>query len=151
MKPSRNTGKILVALQFLLIAMLVWFSEPITTARNGHVFTLIMGVLGLIIGALSLRANPLGNFNIEPVPKPGGTMIKSGIYRYIRHPMYTSVILFGLACYAATPSAINLVTLIVLALVLHTKALLEEAWMQTVHSDYAHYAAGTKRYLPWVF
>ncbi len=78
-------------------------------------------------------------------------LIQSGIYKYIRHPMYTSVSLFGLMCVTATPSIFTWVVFGLLLGILHMKALMEESWMQSVHAEYASYMKHTKRYLPLVF
>ena len=53
--------------------------------------------LGVLLGLWALSSNRLGNFNIRPVPRAGGTLVQQGPYRWIRHPMYASQALWSLA------------------------------------------------------
>jgi protein-S-isoprenylcysteine O-methyltransferase Ste14 len=64
-----------------------------------------------------------------------GSLVTTGPYRWIRHPMYTSVLLGAGA----------------LALVLLMKSILEERWMREQHAAYAAYTLHSKRFLPWLF
>lgn len=150
-KLSPLTGKLLVALQFILIFLLIWLSEPVSSLGGGDLLVWSIAVIGTIAGLLAIKNNPPGNFNIEPMPKSGGRLIQSGIYKYIRHPMYTSVSLFGLMCVTATPSIFTWVVFGLLLGILHMKALMEESWMLLAHAEYASYMKYTKRYLPLIF
>jgi protein-S-isoprenylcysteine O-methyltransferase Ste14 len=60
--------------------------------------------LGLILGLWALNHNKRGNFNIQPKLKDGCHLVTSGAYKYIRHPMYTSVILMMLCVFVSTPT-----------------------------------------------
>ncbi len=101
----RIQGNALVLLQFGLIVSLILMTNPADALRAGHLA--VWGILGAsaLVGLAAVLANPPGNFNIRPDPKPGGRLVEHGIYRRVRHPMYTAVTLFGLGCAAATPSA----------------------------------------------
>jgi protein-S-isoprenylcysteine O-methyltransferase Ste14 len=98
-----------------------------------------------------LLANQLGNFNIHPSPKRNGRLVVHGIYRYIRHPMYTAVILFGGGCVAAMPSLESVLMLCALCLVLVRKARLEEIWLKEKYPTYSAYLSKTRGFLPGVF
>ncbi|WP_407157045.1 methyltransferase family protein [Bradyrhizobium sp. STM 3557] len=59
-------------------------------------------------------------------PVPPDTVMRSGPYRYIRHPFYTSYILFWLACAIATLHPLSVGFLVVVAAINLTAARREE-------------------------
>jgi len=83
-------------------------------------------------------------------PTEGG-LVTSGPYRFIRHPIYTAVLLF---CFAGASAHLSL-RAAALALVALTGALArmwaEERLLRARYPDYAGYAARTKRMLPGLF
>ena len=147
----RIQGNALVLLQFGLIVSLILMTNPADALRAGHLA--VWGILGAsaLVGLAAVLANPPGNFNIRPDPKPGGRLVEHGIYRRVRHPMYTAVTLFGLGCVAATPSANAWLAAGFLFLVLVVKAMAEERALCRVHEGYADYMRRTERFVPKVF
>ena len=59
-------------------------------------------------------------------PEPPGFVTRAGPYRYIRHPFYTSYILFWLACTIATLHPLSLIFLVAFSAVNLTAAYREE-------------------------
>ena len=83
-------GKILVFIQFTLIVLIsIPYNKTITYPFSGVIIILI----GIVIGLLALNVNRRENFNITPYIKSNCKLITYGIYKYIRHPMYLSVLL----------------------------------------------------------
>lgn len=149
MKPH-TLGSLLVAMQFGMLGALILMAAPSLLQPPFQVLPwLTLGLSGFV-GLWALLANRPGNFNIRPTPRAGGKLVAHGPYRWIRHPMYTAVSLFGLACAMALGSALGWLLWLVLALVLLAKALLEERWMTALHPDYAHYQAHTRRFIPFI-
>lgn len=90
------------------------------------------------------------SFHAAANPTEGG-LVTSGPYRFIRHPIYTAVVLFSLAGVLAHPSlpAAGLeLTVFLGALV---RMLLEERLLRASYPEYAGYAARTSRMLPGIF
>jgi len=142
-------GHLLVALQFLLIAVLAVVAAPVFLRLGAPAGAWLLAVAGAAVGGWAVRANRPGNFNIHPAPRAGGRLVRHGPYRWIRHPMYTSVLLLGVAAAWAGGGAAWLAAG-ALVPVLVAKAVLEERWMRAVHPDYADYQARTRRFLPWL-
>lgn len=145
------TGVALVALQFGLLAILGALAAKSFLAGlvpPGAWPTLISG---LALGLWALSCNRPGNFNIRPTPRAGGQLVRSGPYRWIRHPMYSAVLLVASACAWAGAVAAGWMGLGLLAAVLTVKAMLEERWMLAQHAAYAHYQSQTKRFVPGLF
>lgn len=83
-----------------------------------------------------------------PTPRADSTLITTGIYAHLRHPLYASMMAMGLgwACLWSSAAALGLAA--VLALFLHAKARFEERLLRAKFADYASYAARVPRYFP---
>ena len=145
------TGVVLVALQFGLLAALGALAAKAFLAGLAPAGAWLVLVSGMALGLWALGCNRPGNFNIRPTPRAGGVLVQSGPYRWIRHPMYSAVLLVALGCAWAGAVAVGWWALILLAAVLTVKAGLEEQWMLTLHADYAGYRRRTKRFVPGWF
>lgn len=111
----------------------------------------VLAVASFALAAWTLWHNRPGNFNIRPMPKASGTLVTTGPYRWIRHPMYTSLLLGTAALVCVSDLFIGSLTWSTLAIVLVLKANTEERWMQDRHTGYAAYMRQSKRFLPWLF
>ena len=153
--PQANlAGTALVLLQFMLIGVMAWRAGPSFLALQASVLAWCMLSAGVLLGGWALSANRPGNFNIRPVPKAGGQLVRSGPYALIRHPMYSSILLAGLAgVYGVDIPGRMLVGTAFFALlgVLWVKSGLEERWMAAQHPDYAAYQKDSSRFIPWLF
>ena len=137
---------ILVALQFGIIGMMVltghhFFATPLP---------LIIFLLGVALGVWALRHNRLGNFNIQPKLRENSKLITTGIYGYIRHPMYSSVILTMFALVVASPTVVEISLFLALILVLWLKAKREEMLWSEHDEEYVEYRKRSKLFIPFV-
>ncbi|MEW6347472.1 MAG: methyltransferase [Thermodesulfobacteriota bacterium] len=109
-----------------------------------------LGVLGLILGGLSFRA--LGrNFRVFAAPRRSGTLITSGVYSMVRHPMYTGVIV-GLGGYVLMFGALFCVPLWMAVTALYTiKSIKEERIIEAKFPEYHEYRKKTWRLIPYLF
>jgi protein-S-isoprenylcysteine O-methyltransferase Ste14 len=146
----KHLGSLLVGLQFGLIGLLALSVVPVLRQGRLPATAALLAVAGLALAVWALWAYPPGRFNIRPTPRANGQVVQRGPYRWIRHPMYSSIALCGLACACAAQQAWLWLALVALLLVLLTKALLEERWMAQQHPDYAEYQARTQRFVPWL-
>ena len=93
----------------------------------------------------------LGNFNIVPHPVEKGTLITSGPYRLIRHPMYASIFLMAFGLLAAQPNYLKFCITIILIAGLVVKMLYEETLLCEHHPNYRAYMLKTKRVIPFIW
>ena len=130
---SKLLGNLLVAMQFGLLIGLAALALPNTVARTMPLGALVLAGAAFVLGTWTLIHNRPGNFNIHPAPKALGTLITTGPYRFIRHPMYTAVILLAasLACLSNSLSGFFAWTALVGVLLL--KSLFEEQWLRQQH------------------
>jgi protein-S-isoprenylcysteine O-methyltransferase Ste14 len=143
----QQAGYLLVLLQFALLGGLGWLALG---GRVGAAGWLLL-VLSAGLGGWTLLHNRLGNFNVHPEPKADGVLVTSGPYRWMRHPMYSTVLLAAAAL--ATVPANWLAGLLWLALLvtLLLKAKLEERWLLEKFPEYAQYSRRCKRFFPGIF
>lgn len=144
-------GKWLVALQFGLLAAMGVLCLQKATEHLPGMSTYVLWLCGVAIGLLTLSANRPGNFNIRPEPKEHSQLVKTGPYRWVRHPMYSSVLLLAAGASFWLMSLIGAVLWLALLAVLTTKASLEETWLLQRYSEYAAYRTQTWRLVPWIY
>jgi protein-S-isoprenylcysteine O-methyltransferase Ste14 len=140
-------GRLLVAVQFALLAWLIW---PLTPQRWSLPALLLVGCAAGL-GLWTLAYNRPGNFNIRPEPKVSGQLVTSGPYRFVRNPMYSAVLLFAAAEVVAYADMWKLACWLALALLLLAKAMLEERGLREQHAGYAEYAKRVRRFIPGLF
>lgn len=144
-------GTVLVTLQLLLLGLLAVLGVRGLAHGMPTVDTLLFAAAGVALGLWALSANRPGNFNIRPVPREGGRLVQHGPYRWIRHPMYSALLLAGVACARAAGDLPTWLTLAALALVLGLKARVEERALLLQHPGYLRYQQHSWRFLPFVY
>jgi len=141
-------GSALVTLQLALIAALGAWGVPAFARGDAPAAAWALVAIGVLLGLWALSANRPGNFNIRPTPRVGGHLVQEGPYHWIRHPMYSAVLLAAAACCWAATTVWTLAAWAALAAVLALKATLEERRMAAAHPQYQAYCARTRRFVP---
>ena len=100
-------------------------------------------IISTIVMLISIK--DLGG-NLSPFPRPifNGNLITSGIYRFIRHPMYYSLILISLGVFLTKLSLYHLCLTISLALIIKFKIILEEKYLIKKFKNYFIYTDKVK-------
>jgi protein-S-isoprenylcysteine O-methyltransferase Ste14 len=140
-------GQFLVAAQFALILWLIW---PFTAQHWSPIALALVGA-AVVLGVWTLAHNRPGNFNIRPQAKAGAQLVTGGPYRFVRHPMYSAVLLFAAAEAVAYADPWKILAVLLLAAVLLGKAVLEERALAVQFAAYPAYAARVRRLVPWLF
>jgi protein-S-isoprenylcysteine O-methyltransferase Ste14 len=151
MKPTTK-DYLYVTVQFLLfLAYLLEVSLPdlhhLVILRTVGSALSIAGVLVLLLALLQLNRN-LSPF---PTPKSNAELIRTGLYKYIRHPIYTGILLtvFGYALHEA--SLYKLLIASCLLLLFYLKSSYEEKRLLEVYPEYEEYRATTGRFFIKLF
>ncbi len=150
-------GEWYVALQAALILLLI--AGPSTVAGYpkwpGYInFIRISGaclmVGGLVLGVVALRLlRP--SLTASGALKPGGTLVTSGPYRLVRHPVYTAQMLLALGWSLAWGGWLTALYAIALGVLLNFKSLLEERRLLQRFPEYQEYRARTRRFVPYIY
>ncbi len=140
---------ILVIFQFLIISLhfiKLEFLNKIEIIKGNSIFS-FLGFIIIIIGSIIilLAIKDLGS-NLSPFPRPiaKGNLITSGIYSFIRHPMYYSLILISLGIFIIKLSFYYLCLTITLTLVINFKIILEEKYLNKKFKNYFSYKEKVK-------
>lgn len=131
----------------ILLCAPVWFAHP--WAWNQLISWVIL------LGAIPL---PIYGFNaLRTTGKPEGqienttALVTSGIYRYIRHPLYASLVLLGAGIFfkdiTLPTAACALVNLWALAATAKTE---EHEMLEKFGDEYARYMQRTKMFIPLI-
>lgn len=91
------------------------------------------------------------NFNIAPEPIANSELIVKGPYRFIRHPMYTSVLGFSFCYLIQDFSMFKLMIYTILTINFVFKLNYEEKFLTIKFSDYNNYKKKTKMIIPYIF
>lgn len=104
----------------------------------------VAGVVVLVVAALGLgRA-----LTPTPVPTERGDLQTAGLYRYVRHPIYSGVLLIVAGITLRSGSWLTLAVAVVTVVFFDRKARWEEARLAERYAQYADYAARTPRFVP---
>ena len=91
-------GKFLLYSELILIILLFYFGD--FTAIFDSVILTIIFILGALMGIWSLRTMQVRYFSPFPEPPQKHKLAQAGLYKYMLHPMYTGIMLIGLALLA---------------------------------------------------
>ena len=149
--PSHLLGRLWVALQFALLAALAALCLPTAQHRLPGFFSWALWLASMVLGLWALSANQPGNFNIHPAPTRHGHLVTSGPYRWVRHPMYSAVLLLAAGASTWLMSLAGAVLWLALLGELVAKAHMEERWLVQRYPHYTHYQRGSWRLLPGVY
>jgi len=86
-----------------------------------------------------------------PEPRANARLVTRGPYRWVRHPMYTSVLLIALAWVLDQPTFVRALVWLVLLADLLTKLEYEETLLAHRFPEYVAYRKRTQRLIPRVY
>jgi protein-S-isoprenylcysteine O-methyltransferase Ste14 len=95
---------------------------------------------------IKTKGNPAGDFEDTT------SLITSGVYKHIRHPLYGSLALFGLGAFLKDPSLLGggLLVTLVIGVVLTAK-IEEKHNLERFGDEYTQYCEKTKRFIPFIY
>jgi len=139
---------ILVALQLLLFLMFFipmdWSKLPSFLQLPGWIF-FVGGSLITIVSIFKLDKN----LTIFPTPKQDGLLLTNGLYQYVRHPIYSGVILVFLGLALIYLSVFKLVISFFLVVLFVIKTTYEEKQLEKKFPEYREYKNHTGRFFPY--
>ncbi len=142
---SEKYGGLLVAYQFILLVVLA----VTTTWREFNFLSLPFFLVSLFLACWAIKVMRLGHFNIRPAIKEGAILVTHGPYRYIRHPMYASVLLAGTGLLLITFNWLRFCAFILLWVVLYLKLRIEEKLLARHFPEYASYKKRSRIFPSW--
>jgi protein-S-isoprenylcysteine O-methyltransferase Ste14 len=141
----------LVAIQFVLIALLIAIPDGTlyVVGAGLTIASMVFVGAGIVLGMVA--GTRLGSsLTPSPIPKASAELATSGVYRLVRHPIYSALLLIGLGLAMRGASLWHGLVLAGLIVLLQMKARAEEAMLLKKFQGYASYAARVGRFFPGV-
>jgi len=145
--------------EFTLVLLLIniphWFHYPFTLQQIVSWMLLFISILLLVqslyffkkYGGKKKRGENTANFEFENT----ASLILEGIYRYIRHPMYGSLLFLALGAMFKNISVITIsLTAIAIVFIVFTAKIEEKENIKFFGSDYEDYMKKTKMFIPFI-
>lgn len=155
MNSKQSRGELYVVVQAILLIALFFGPKDIfglPTMLNQTLWWIgqILFYSGIVIAIwAAILLGP--NLTPLPKPKPSGELIQSGLYRFVRHPIYFGVILVCFGWASIEQNLYTLVLAIILLIFFDLKSRQEEIWLTEKFSEYAEYKITTKKLIPFVY
>jgi protein-S-isoprenylcysteine O-methyltransferase Ste14 len=125
----------------------LWFRNPFSWNQLIAWILLFSSIYPVVAGYLLLKRKGKS----EKTPENTTILIKSGIYHYIRHPLYCSLLLLGTGIMFKDPGSFQLIAGSVNIIALFFTAKIEEKEMLVrFGNQYADYMKETKMFIPFI-
>lgn len=147
---AKVTAWSLLIVQLLLLAAIMalpggddWTAPTWLSAAAWLIEMAGLAIVAAGLINLGRSATPL------PTPTANGQLRSTGLYGFVRHPIYSGLMAFSIG--SATRSGSVFVTIAAVALIgwLMFKSRWEERWLRERYLGYAAYAARTPRFVPF--
>jgi protein-S-isoprenylcysteine O-methyltransferase Ste14 len=134
-------------LLMILLNIRFWFHDPFCLRQLFSWLLLIASLFPAVQGYYLLRTagRPEGTFENT------SNLVKAGLYKYIRHPLYCSLMLLGFGAFLKNPTSTTAILVAVNTVALIGTAKIEEQEMlRKFGNEYAAYMKETKMFLPFL-
>jgi len=142
--------------QFLLLGSILvagYIESQGFTSRSGLALTVLStfllagGAIVLIFAAVAMRQI------ITPFPAPlkNARLVRRGIYKAIRHPIYSCVVCMTIGYCLSLGAFYSLPLCVVLILFFELKTQREEKYLKERFPEYEEYSRNTKKFIPLIY
>lgn len=151
-------GEWLVVTQVALIA-LVFFGPRMVSGQPAWTFPfaraspVVGGILMAVGGALLLAGLVRLGSGLTPLPYPkdGATLVETGPFALVRHPMYSGGLVLALGWALYVRGWLTLVYVMALFMFLDLKSRREERWLMEKFPTYRDYQQRVRKLIPFLY
>lgn len=150
MKQNKTPDYIFVSIQLLLFVLYWWHPEPVSS-----VLTFIWKYIGVVLGLMGLILITFAfiqlnrNLTMLPTPVKNATLITTGVFKYIRHPIYSGIFLVALGYAMIILSFDHIMIALLILLLFEIKSNYEEKKLTAYFPDYIQYKSVTGKFFPF--
>lgn len=138
----------LIAFIISLIGLFYLFRNHLIISDNPIAITIQICAVGVMIWARITFG--MRSFNAS-ANSTKGKLVTNGPYKWLRHPIYTSIIYFFLACLIAFPKIETLIAVLIIVFSTYARMLFEEKSLIETYENYPEYSKKAKRLIPFLF
>ena len=132
----------------ILLNYKVWFRDPFSLFQILSWIMLISSLYPGIAGFLLLKNHGRSENGLENT----SVLVRKGIYKYIRHPLYCSLLLLGTGIMLKDPGDLQLIAGAINILAIYFTARVEEREMiQKFGEPYIQYMWETRMFIPYLW
>ena len=138
----------LVALGIALLGVLFMVKEHYIFSKD----PIVIVIQGLAAGLMIWSRFTFGlrSFHASANTTKGG-LITNGPYRWLRHPIYASLIYFFWASVISYPFIETIAAVSMITIGLFVRMVLEERFLLVAYDEYAGYSKRAKRIIPFIY
>jgi protein-S-isoprenylcysteine O-methyltransferase Ste14 len=143
-----------VVVQAVLFVLVAFGPQHVGEATVWPWPATMVGLLLIVAGAGLLLAALLKlgrNLTPLPFPKAGGTLVQTGAYRFLRHPIYSGGLALVLGWALCVHGVITLAYAAALFVLFDVKSRREERWLVEKFPEYRDYQRRVRRLIPFVY
>ncbi|MCB0155124.1 MAG: isoprenylcysteine carboxylmethyltransferase family protein [Anaerolineae bacterium] len=113
--------------------------------------------LGILLGLLGLALALAGlfhlgaNLTVVPYPKEDSSLVQSGVYSLVRHPIYSGLIIGAFGWGFLFTSTLTLLYALLLFLFFDIKSRREERWLAAKFPAYPAYQQRVRKLIPFIY
>ena len=148
-KPNKLVALSYVIVQAIILILLIFANMTLgLSIRKFVLFGSALewaGIVGIFISAYSIRTS----LTAMPLPKEHGKLATDGLYKFVRHPMYTSVLVFSLGLALSSGEVYKYLLVISLYVLFNYKTRYEEVYLARKYAGYKEYSKSTPRFIPF--
>jgi protein-S-isoprenylcysteine O-methyltransferase Ste14 len=131
----------------VLLNIKTWFANPFSILQLSSWVFLLVSIYVVTTGYLLLKREGKPDSNFENT----SLLVKSGIYGYIRHPLYLSIFLLGTGVMLKNPALPQLILAVINLIAVYFTARIEEHEMiLKFGEEYKTYMKETKMFIPFI-
>jgi protein-S-isoprenylcysteine O-methyltransferase Ste14 len=130
---------------YALVSPMRFFNFSIFLNNLGLIVA-IFGLIILTVALLQLHKN-LSPF---PTPKTNSELVTNGLYRWIRHPIYSGILLFVFGYAIYSQNEYRLIIAVALLILFYFKSSYEERLLKRKFPNYTYYQQKTGRFFPFI-
>ena len=145
--PRGSWTLVLVAIQFAGIVYLALTGR--LAAQSPWVMA--VQVAALLLGLWAIVVMRPGRVNLAPILKPDATLVSTGPYKWIRHPMYTALLLLTSAWLVDVYTPGRLAVWVIFVANMAIKMTLEERYLRDRFDRFEEYQRRTWRLIPYIY
>ena len=147
---------------FQLFGIILWISILFLSLGNynGSLYSIestmnLVGLIQFIVGLSTMiyaQLNLGHNYSSFLVIKEDHELIKHGLYKHVRHPVYTGGIIVAFSIPVYTSSVLGfLAAILLIPLLIYRMGIEETMLIEEFGDEYREYMSNTKRWIPYLY